>query len=209
MKYLSVRMVCEDLRRVPKFNLPASCLFRWYHPGDERAWVDIQSRSDRYNVISKEQFILQFGERSDELRRRQLFLCDADGTNPIGTITAWFAEAGSGRAYGDEYGRVHWVAIVPERQGRGLAKPMMSAVCRRLLELGSSKAYLTTASVRIAALNLYFACAFRPDLHTAKDRHAWRILAEEGCGEAYKPELLTWLRENLGVQMKRRDEEEG
>ena len=62
-----------------------------------------------------------------------------------GTTTAWYNEDYRGLPFG----RVHWVAIVPEMQGRGLAKPIMSAVCHRLRELGHGRAYLTTTTVRI------------------------------------------------------------
>jgi GNAT superfamily N-acetyltransferase len=58
-------------------------------------------------------------------------------------------------------------------QGRGLAKPLMSIVCRRLRELGHERAYLTTSTARIPAINLYLKFGFRPEIRDEEDRRAW------------------------------------
>ncbi len=50
---------------------------------------------------------------------------------------------------------MHWVAIAADHQGQGLSKPLLSAVLRRLVELGHTKAYLTTSTERPVALALY------------------------------------------------------
>jgi GNAT superfamily N-acetyltransferase len=47
------------------------------------------------------------------------------------------------------------VAILPDYQGRGLSKPLLSQALRRLWELGHTRAYLTTSAERMVALRLY------------------------------------------------------
>lgn len=70
---------------------------------------------------------------------------------PVATATAWLND---GYAT-PEYGRVHWVAVHSAHQGRGLARPLLSAVCYRLKDLGYTKAYLTTSTERAVAMRLY------------------------------------------------------
>jgi GNAT superfamily N-acetyltransferase len=92
----------------------------------------------------------------------------------VGTITAWRNADYRSAAYG----RVHWVAIVPAFQGRGLARPLLAACLRRLSELGYGGAYLTTSPPRLAAINLYLRFGFTPDVQSVRDAEAWRLLAD-------------------------------
>jgi GNAT superfamily N-acetyltransferase len=55
---------------------------------------------------------------------------------------------------------VHWVAIVPECQGIGLGKALMTLLCQRLRELGHDQAYLFTSSERVSAIRLYLRFGF-------------------------------------------------
>jgi len=148
--YIPVTMVCLTLSDTPHFSLPAEYAIRTYRPGDETAWAAIQNEADDYNAITPALFEQAFGSDQALLEARQLYLLDKSGRE-IGTSTAWFGDD----EWGNAYGRVHWVAIVPEFQGRGLAKPLMSATCAALKEAGHERAYLTTDLKRVVALNLY------------------------------------------------------
>jgi ribosomal protein S18 acetylase RimI-like enzyme len=70
------------------------------------------------------------------------------------------------------------VAIIPERQGRGLAKALLSATCMRLRELGHTRLYLTTETPRLPAIALYLKFGFRPEIRNEADRRAWENVAE-------------------------------
>ena len=172
MEYISLAMTRESLEGVPRFELPAPFALRWYQPGDEAHWLRINAAADTYSAFPPETFEEQFGSDARELARRQCYLCDGDGL-PVGTTTAWFLDDYKGRPYG----RVHWVAIVPELQGGGLAKPLLAAVLHRLRDLGHPRAYLSTATVRLAALNLYLRFGFLPDLRGDEDLRGWRLVA--------------------------------
>lgn len=148
--YVPVTMVCADLTAVPHFSLPAGYSIRAYQPGDEEAWVAIQRAADEFNTITRALFEREFGADPLLLAARQLYLLDESG-RAIGTATAWFGD----EVWGAEYGRVHWVAIVPEFQGRGLAKPLMHTTYLGMKEAGHERAYLTTDLARVAAINLY------------------------------------------------------
>lgn len=188
-KNLPVQMVRVHLDNVPEFALPAGFTLRWYQPGDEARWLRIHLAADRCSEITPELFRRQFGvgqerglqsdptheRRSGQesalqnLRERQCYLLDPRG-EAVGTGTAWFNDDFEGA----RWGRVHWLAIVPQFQGRGLAKPLMTAVCHRLRELGHGRVYLSTSTARIAAIRLYLRFGFEPLLHSAEDEAVWR-----------------------------------
>jgi GNAT superfamily N-acetyltransferase len=179
-----VLMVRDDLAGLPDCSVPGPCQLRWFHPGDEQAWTGIMRAADRYNEITGEVFEREFGSDGKALSQRQCYLCDPDG-RPIGTSTGWFND----HYPGQPYGRIHWVAIIPERQGRGLAKPLLSATCKRLRELGHTKLYLTTETPRLPAINLYLKFGFRPEIRNEADRRAWENVAKHLRSEALAAHL--------------------
>ena len=95
-------------------------------------------------------FRQQFGCDEIALSLRQCYLLDPGG-EPIGTASGWTYDG----FHGPEWGRVHWVAMASEYQGQGLSKPLLAAVLQRLVELGHTKAYLTTSRDRPVAVSLY------------------------------------------------------
>lgn len=170
---IPVCMVRQNLDDIPPSQLPAGFTLRPYRPGDETAWLSIHLEADKYNAIAADTFTEQFGAEAKILAERQFYLCDERG-QAIGTATAWF------NTYcGETYGRVHWVAIVPSRQGQGLAKPLLSAVCHRLRELGHQRAYLTTESVRLPAISLYLGYGFVPDMRNEQEAQVWQAIGQQ------------------------------
>ena len=183
-EYVSICMVRHELNSILDYTLPSSFSFKWYRPGDEEHWLDIQRRADQYNQITPALFERQFGGDAQTLAERQCFILDGEG-RPIGTATAWFDPSYQGQ----EYGRVHWVAIVPERQGQGLADPLLTMICRRLRELGHERAYLTTAPERIPAINLYLKFGFVPEVRSDVELRAWKVI-EETLGRTLLPPIV-------------------
>ena len=162
-------MIRQDLETIPEFHVPAGFALRWYQPGDEAMWFTIHKLADHHNQITPELFAGQFGSDSVLLAQRQCFLFGPCG-QAIGTASAWFDD----NFDGGRIGRVHWVALVPEYQGRKLSKPLMTAVCRRLRELGHVRAYLTTLTARKPAIQLYLRFGFSPLIENEEDRALWR-----------------------------------
>ena len=104
---------------------------------------------------------------------RQFYLCDGQ-RRTLGTATAWVNDDFPA----ENWGRVHWVAILPAAQGRGLSKPLLSVCVQRLGELGCEGAYLTTSTVRLPALNLYLRFGFRPHIARERDVRGWRLVRD-------------------------------
>lgn len=142
----SVIMTRDDLENIPAFDWPAGFSIRSFQPGDDRVWWDIHERADPFKAHLMGTHRQFFGDDLDELRARQWFIMSPDG-EPIGTASAWRDS--------DEVGRVHWVAIVPEFQGRGLAKPLLTHVLTTLRDLGHARAILDTSQQRPRAIALY------------------------------------------------------
>ena len=168
---LNVTMVRENLDQIPDFSLPSGFNLRPYRPGDEQDWLKVQTAADRYNTFSQALFDQQFGDDRLQIAERQLYLFNAHNM-AIGTASAWFDDNYRGEAYG----RVHWVAILPERQGFGLAKPLMTATLQLLKTLGHKRAYLTTSTARFQAINLYLQFGFMPEIDNGADLTVWREL---------------------------------
>lgn len=166
-------MLRPNLEQIPPFDLPRGFGLNRYEPGDERAWYRIHRLADHHEPVTPELFARRFGSDSAMLHARQLYLVAPSG-QLIGTATAWQGE--DPRNPGAIIGRVHYVAIIPEFQGRGLAKPLMTAVLERLKELGHSTAYLATASERLPAINLYLRFGFNPVVREPSEAAAWDFI---------------------------------
>ena len=175
---MKVVMARRSLADAPVCAAPEGFAVRPWLPGDEKAWVDIHREADPINYFEPDTFEKQFGRDAERLAARQIYLCNAAGA-VIGTSTAWF---------GDEawlgWGRVHWVALRPGFQGRGLSKPRLSATLRRLAQLGHNKAYLTTDTLRRPAIGLYLAFGFAPEVRCEEERDAWQALGIDPGGAA-------------------------
>ena len=161
----------DNLDGIPEYPPPEGWRLRWFRRGDERHWLEIHEEADKISDIHAGLHRQEFGDGLDELSRRQVFLVSPEGA-VTGTVTAWWND----EFYGERWGRIHWLAIRPEHQGKGLAKPLMTAVCQRLKELGHDRAYLTTSTARVAAVGLYRKFGFVPDIADERERDVWRTL---------------------------------
>lgn len=169
---LSIDMILETLDGIPDHNLPHDFYFKWYEPGDEKLWLDIHALSEKFiATINLKLYHEQFNRSAEIIRQRQVFIMNAHH-EAIGTSTAWFKDD----YYGQPFGQVHWVAIIPEFQGKGLAKPLMSMTLKRMVELGHSRAFLSTSTGRVAAIYLYLKLGFKPFIHQDTDSLIWEQL---------------------------------
>lgn len=112
------------------------------------------------------------------------FFLETDAGRVIGTATAWHHPS----FHGARYGRLHWVAIHPEFQGRKLAKPLVGAAMRRLAEL-HRRAYLTTQTTSWKAVKIYLDFGFEPLAETPRWR---RLAAPRGDHRAPRAGSLPW-----------------
>ena len=171
MERHSIQMARATLRDIPQYDLPAPFRFRLFAPGDAHTWVAVQEAADPLNTIDLARFDREFGSDPAAMPERCFFLSDEHG-EAIGTATAWYKDV-----EGERVGLVHWVAIVPDYQGRGLAKPLLTAVMNRLAER-HDRVILNTDTPRLVAIKVYLDFGFVPDLRNDDDRRAWLMVRE-------------------------------
>ncbi len=173
---IEISMVRDDIDNVPILDLPAGYAFRNFQLGDEFTWTEIQRASDPFNVIDDGLFEREYGSAIDALPARMWFVMTEEG-EAIGTISSWW-EHGPERP-GDR-GRIHWVAVRPDHQRRGISKPMMTKALTEMAEHHAG-AVLGTSSGRPWAVKVYLDFGFRPDpadLSDPRKLHAWHDVQE-------------------------------
>ena len=169
---VDLRMGCTSLDGVPACELPVGYTLRGYRDGDDVVWARIQGEADRFNVIDAGLFRRQYGQALGALPDRMWFVEDADG-EAVGTISNWWEH---GPDHPNDRGRIHWVAVKPAHQRRGIARAMMSRALREMAR-HHEQAMLSTSSARPWALKLYLDFAFLPessDLENEARLEAWR-----------------------------------
>lgn len=171
MRHIGVVMTRENMDNIPKIPFPEGFGVRNYRSGDEHIWTRIQRAAEQFNEIDDGLFDREFGSDLPAMEDRSFFVVTDDGEE-IGTITAWW----NPNWRGGDWGRIHWVAIHPDYQGRGLAKPAMAVAMERLKKT-HSRAYLDTATMRIIAIKVYLDFGFRPDIENETGREAWAEVA--------------------------------
>jgi len=168
-----VWMLHPDLGAIAHTALPTGYRMRFYAEGDLDTWLRIQAH-DPFFVPTAETFATSMPGDTPLLAARVMFLADPAGA-AVGTVTAWPNDSLTGR----KIGQIHWVALVPAAQGRGLAKPLVGAACVLLHQRGYHEACLETNTRRVPALNLYLALGFVPFVRSEAERRAWRAVAPQ------------------------------
>ena len=90
---------------------------------------------------------------------------------PVGTASAWYKNDHRGL----DNGLIHWVAVRPNYQGKGLGKAVLACALEKL-SLWHERAMLGTQSKRLPAIALYLDIGFLPDLQNPDVIEDWRLL---------------------------------
>jgi ribosomal protein S18 acetylase RimI-like enzyme len=152
-----------------RFVLPYR--LRGYEPGDATTWLFLQQSTGIYPPLDPSFFQREF---SSSPEGRQFFIMRDQ--QPVATGTAWHGEP----LRTPDWGRLHWVAVHPQHQRRGLG----FMLCRHLLavirEFGCVGAYLTTGSENPAAIALYAKLGFMPRIRTPEEATFWASRRDDG-----------------------------
>lgn len=171
MENYSVRMIREHMEDIPQFPIPKGFAMRNYRPNEGAIWTRIQRAAEPHFDVDDQLFVREFKRDFRALEDRSFYLT-TDAGEEIGTITAWWQPD----LNGEDWGQIHWVAIHPDYQGRGLAKPMMS-VAMAYLKRFHERSFLGTSSGRIPAIKVYLDFGFYPDLERENSQQAWAEVA--------------------------------
>ena len=175
MERIPLKMKRPDLQNIPDFKLIETYHLRFYQPGEENIWARVETSVDEFpnEEAALAHFEKEFGPYREEMAKRCLFLENSDG-EVIGTSSAWY---GILEGEKEVTGRVHWVAIMPDYQGKKLAKPLFSQLLQ-VLATKHKSAYLTSQTTSYQAINLYLNFGFEPYLINETDLRAWKLLEE-------------------------------
>ena len=169
---LALERSLEDL---PARELPEGYRLETWAAGDREAWIAIEQSArelrDREQGLKVwEQY---FGGHERELPGRMYFVLNAAGEK-VATATAFYDIR---RGDDGVTGVLHWVAVRREEQGRGLSKPLILHVLRRMAELGYTRAVIPTQTTTWLACKVYLDLGFRPIPRNAERcRDGWRIV---------------------------------
>jgi RimJ/RimL family protein N-acetyltransferase len=156
-------LAVEPARFAPPYRL------RGYRSGDEATWLALQQSTGVYPPLDAAFFRSQFGSAPEG---RQFFVMR--DRQPVATGTAWHGEPWRT----PEWGRLHWIAVDPQHQRRGLGLMLCRHLLTVLRELGCVGAYLTTGSGNLPAVALYGKLGFVPWIRSPEEAHFWSLRAD-------------------------------
>lgn len=178
---ITVYMISKNLKAPEQFKLPKGYKYRFFNRKTGREdWCRVTLKTDLFNKIDEayKTFDDEFAPFLSEMERRCIFLIDTKKDKIIGTITAWYTNIA-----GRDYGKIHWVGIDEDYQGKGLGKCMINygvAHLATMHDIGK----LGTQAFRLAAIKRYLTCDFVPWIRKAEDEGEWdrveKLINHEG-----------------------------
>lgn len=158
--YIGVLMTCQHPLSYPRFPLPEGYTLRTYEAGMEKDWAALQVSVEQ--METEEQALAQFNEEFlpdlDTFKKRSAFIYGPDGKLAASGILWYGYHFGSPRRT-----RLHWVAVAPEEQGKGLCKALMTILMDVYHVCGKTHGiYLVSQTWSYKALNIYRQFGFKP-----------------------------------------------
>lgn len=149
---------------IPLIPPPPGFTIRTMRPGEESAFSYCCLGEFGIEAVSPEGFANKLGD----IPFSEVFYVCRDDV-PVGTATAQLKEEGP---------FLHYIAVHPDWRGKGLGKPLISAVLQRHAALGreAQGCSLTTDDFRLAAINTYLKMGYLPVLWSGDAEERWRAL---------------------------------
>ncbi len=187
LPFFGVLMTKTDTQSYPRFGLPDGFSIAGYRPGFEADWANLQYITDQTDTLGEaaDIFKMEFLSRPELLSERCLFVLNPEG-KPVATASLW-----PGEHFGKTRQRIHWVSALPEYQGKGLVKALLSGLLELYNALGCGDfIYLTTQTWSCKAINLYEKFGFEPykgkkpdnwscENFEERNQRAWRLIDDK------------------------------
>lgn len=167
---MNIYMIRENGAPIPQYPLPEGYVIEPLGPDEGDKWEQVlldTGFSEQDLSGGFENAFAPYKEHFD----RVLMLKDCQTGNCIGTTSAWFNHDWQGGSWG----QIHWVGISKAYQGRGLAKPLMSAAMN-ILVARHERSFLETQPIRDKAIRMYIGYGFVPYVIRPEEKEGWRQL---------------------------------
>ncbi len=164
----NVVMIRDNMKNILEIPFPDGFGIRPMRLDDASLWTDIERDAEIYFPITDDIFYNEFGRDLQATQWRGFIIINDKGVG-VGTITAWYNR----RFKGKDYGQIHWVAIRPSYQGKGLGKSALSFALN-LLAQWHERCFLQTQTKRLNAIKLYLDFGFVPDMDIPYAEEIWR-----------------------------------
>jgi ribosomal protein S18 acetylase RimI-like enzyme len=139
-------------------NLPEGYSFKMYEPGFENYWAETETEVLEYKT--KEEAIEYFKKElipyQEQLKKRMVFIMNQEGV-AVANACAWYINY-----KGRHQAHVHFVAVRPDYQGRGLGKAIFAKILTifSIYEAGED-IYLHTQTWSHVAIRMYLKMGFK------------------------------------------------
>lgn len=161
LPYYPIYMKRDLPATFPVYPVAAGYTLCTWQPGMETDWCRIQCSVNHVedDKAAKDCFLQEFAPYPRQLSQRMLFVCN-HSKQPVATACLWW-----GNTFGQDQmlPRIHWVAVQPNAQGKGLAKALVSALmqkCRELYPALPPAVYLTSQTWSYKAVGMYLSFGF-------------------------------------------------
>jgi len=168
-----VSMIRPNLLDIPQVPLAEGFSIRPMRMDEGGMWSDIERDAELYFPITERTFHSEFDRDLPATQWRSFFIVDHRGV-AVGTISAWYDRDHKGQ----DTGVIHWIAIRPTYQGRGLGKAAMSFALNQLSRW-HERAILGTQTKRLRAIGMYLDFGFLPELDHPGFIDVWREVNQQ------------------------------
>lgn len=195
--YIGVLMTNLDPDSYPRCPLPSGYEVRAYESGMEKDWAELMQSVEHMDTVDAAlaQFAEEFQPEIDLFKDRSVFVYNSAG-KLAASATLWY-----GNHFGRTCLRVHWVAVAPEEQGKGLCKAVMTILMDMYHACNlTGGLYLASQTWSYKALNIYRQFGFKPyigpkptgwktetDDFEQETREAWDLIEQKL--RAYREQL--------------------
>ena len=157
-KSVIMRIEHDKIKVLDDAKLPDGFSFRFFESSsDVKHWGNIEASVLEFDSESDacDFFEVSYLPNLHELQRRCIFITNSNGT-PIATASAWYADSELGYQ-----ASLHWVAVRPEYQGKGLGRSITQKAINVFCSLEPGKpVWLHTQTWSHPAIKLYHSLGF-------------------------------------------------
>jgi len=156
-KNVIMRIEYDKIQDLDDAKLPEGFSFRFFKHSDVKHWGKIEASVLEFDseLEACSYFEMSFLPNLQELQRRCIFITNSDGI-PVATANAWYADSELGYQ-----ACLHWVAVCPKYQGKGLGKAITQKALNIFCSLEPGKpVWLHTQTWSYPAIKLYHSLGF-------------------------------------------------